>query len=204
MSTTQLMPSERICLKRTRPTLIQSLDVTTVLPRLRAANLFTADEERLILADPRRRERAVQFLAILEKKTSETFKAFCNELEEQSPHLYLVLSDWDKEDSLGSQWPAAKPTYDDDWSAVNRCRQYLLTQIDGAKIVPLLRAELLTPGQRQEILSDPVRERRTEMLLEMLEMKSEAVHHMFVEAVGELYPHVYLELTGKGDGDDDW
>jgi len=40
------------------------------------------------------------------------------------------------------------------------------------------------------------------MLLDWLETKSTHAYHAFVEAVGELYPHIYLELTGSG-GDDD-
>jgi len=39
------------------------------------------------------------------------------------------------------------------------------------------------------------------MLLDWLETKPTSAYHAFVEAVGELYPHIYLELTGSG-GDD--
>jgi len=96
----------------------------------------------------------------------------------------------------------AKGRSNDEWSAISRCRQYILSQVDAANIVPLLLGDSLTSSQRSEILNDPVRERRTETLLEMLETKPNSVHHMFIEAIGELYPHVYLELTGKGDDDD--
>jgi hypothetical protein len=94
----QLMPSERICLKRTREQLVRQLDVTTVLPRLVGAKLFTREEEAQIMTDPRRRERVVMFIGMLEKKNSDTFKTFSNILADQNPHLYLVMSEWDKDD----------------------------------------------------------------------------------------------------------
>jgi len=96
------MPSERLCLKRTRQQLIQSLDVTTVLPPLRAANYFTDEEEQMILADPRRRDRVALFLDMVTKKGTDTFKAFSDILADQSPHLFLIMSEWDKEDSFDS------------------------------------------------------------------------------------------------------
>ena len=100
------MPSERLCLKRTRQQLIQSLDVTTVLPSLRAANYFTDEEEQMILADPRRRDRVAIFLDMVTKKGSDTFKAFSDILADQSPHLYLIMSEWDKEDTFDSLVPS--------------------------------------------------------------------------------------------------
>ena len=103
---TPLMPSERLCLKRTRQQLIQSLDVTTVLPSLRAAGFFTVQEEQTILADPRRRDRVALLLDMISQKGSETFKAFSNELADQSPHLYLIMSEWDKEDNFDSGGPS--------------------------------------------------------------------------------------------------
>jgi len=101
-----LMPSERLCLKRTRHQLIQSLDVTTILPTLRARNYFTVDEEQNILADPRRRDRVALFLDMVAQKGTETFKAFSDVLADQSPHLYLVMSEWDKEDTFDSGGPS--------------------------------------------------------------------------------------------------
>lgn len=101
-----LMPSERLCLKRTRQQLIQSLDVTTILPSLRAARYFTADEEQTILADPRRRDRVSLFLDMVAQKGTDTFKAFSDVLADQSPHLYLIMSEWDKEDTFDSGGPS--------------------------------------------------------------------------------------------------
>ena len=97
-----LMPSERLCLKRTRHKLIQTMDVATILPPLRAANHFTVQEEQTIMADPRRRDRVAMFLDMVAQKGTETFKAFSNVLADQSPHLYLTMSEWDKEDSFDS------------------------------------------------------------------------------------------------------
>jgi hypothetical protein len=94
-------------------------------------------------------------------------------------------------------------TTDDEWDAINRMRDYILTQIDGAEILPLLHdPSLLTAEQRSMILNDPVRERRTQSLLDILEMKPIGAYRAFVDAIGELYPHVYLELTGANDNDD--
>ena len=104
------MPSERLCLKRTRQHLIQSLDVTTILPRLCAGNYFSADEERTILADPRRRDRVAVFLDMVAAKGTEAFKAFSNALADESPHLFLVMSEWDKEDSFASSGHAGSST----------------------------------------------------------------------------------------------
>jgi len=85
---------------------------------------------------------------------------------------------------------------------LNRHRSTLLAQIDGGKIVPLLGGKLLSSGQQTAILNEPVCERRTAMLIDCLETKPAAAYHAFVEAVGELYPHIYLELTGTGQDDD--
>jgi len=97
-----LMPSERLCLKRTRHKLIQTMDVATILPPLRAAGHFSVDEEQTVMADPRRRDRVALFLDMVAQKGTETFKAFSNVLADQSPHLYLIMSEWDKEDSFDS------------------------------------------------------------------------------------------------------
>ena len=106
---TPLMPSERLCLKRTRQQLIQSLDVTSVLPSLRAADHFTDEEVQMILADPRRRDRVALFLDMVIKKGTDTFKAFSDVLADQSPHLYLIMSEWDKEDSFDSLASSGTP-----------------------------------------------------------------------------------------------
>lgn len=204
-----LMPSERLCLKRTRHKLIQTMDVATILPPLRAANHFTVQEEQTIMADPRRRDRVALFLDMVAQKGTETFKAFSNVLADQSPHLYLTMSEWDKEDSFdsgpsGMSSKRQKARADDEWSTLNRCRSSLMAQIDAGKLVPLIAGNVLSSSQKTAILSEPVRERRTAMLLDWLETKPADAFHAFVEAVGELYPHVYLELTGSGRDDDDW
>ena len=85
---------------------------------------------------------------------------------------------------------------------LNRHRSSLLKQIDGGKLVPLLSGKILSSSQQSAILGEPEAERRTAMLLDWLETESTDAYHTFVEAVGELYPHVYLELTGSGQDDD--
>ena len=66
----------------------------------------------------------------------------------------------------------------------------------------MLSGKVLSSAQQSAILKEPSRERRTAMLLDWLETKSADAYDAFVEAVGELYPHVYLLLTGS-DRDDD-
>ena len=58
------------------------------------------EDERQIMTDPRRRERIMVFLTLLEHKSSETYEAFCEILEERFPHLFLLLSDWDDDDVM--------------------------------------------------------------------------------------------------------
>jgi len=84
-------------------------------------------------------------------------------------------------------------------SMLNRHRSTLLAQVDAGKIVPLLKERVLSSAEQSAILAEPVRERRTGMLLDWIERKPAKAYHAFVEAVGELYPHIYLELTGSGD-----
>ena len=93
-----MKPSEKLRLVKSRPALVRSLDVATVLPLLAGPNRFTPDDVARIMADTRRRERVILFLDTMEKKTSDTFQAFCDILEEQSPHLFLALSEWDADD----------------------------------------------------------------------------------------------------------
>jgi len=97
---------------------------------------------------------------------------------------------------------AARKQADDEWSTLNRHRSTLLTQVDAGKLVPLLRGKVLSPSQETAILREPQPERRTAMMLDWLETKTADAYHAFVEAVGELYPHIYLELTGSGQDDD--
>jgi len=88
---------------------------------------------------------------------------------------------------------------DDEWSTLNRHRSSLMAQIDGGKLAPLLAGHVLSASQQTAIRSEPERERRTAMLLDWLETKPTDAYHAFVEAIGELYPHIYLELTGRDD-----
>ena len=85
---------------------------------------------------------------------------------------------------------------------LNRYRHLLMSQIDGAKVAPLLPESVLPRTHLNAIISDQDIERRTAMLLDWLETKSTDAYHAFVDAIGELYPHIYLELTGSGQDDD--
>jgi len=195
--------SDKERLVRARPELVRSLDVAQVLPQLKRPDMYTQDDENKILSDPRRRERVVLFLNILEKKSPETFQAFCDILSERFPHLFLLLSDWDDEDFSGGRL-ANHAGLDDEWAILHRNREYLISQIDSSKLIPLMKSKhVLTEDQERQITNDANRARRTETFLDFLEMKPPGTYAAFLEAVGEIYPHVYLELTNEG-GMDDW
>jgi hypothetical protein len=196
-----MKPGDKERLIRARADLVRSLDVTHVLPLLKRSNMYTQDDEKKILSDPRRRERMILFLNIMEKKSDETFQAFCDILEERFPHLFLLLSDWDDDNMRGL---ASEARLDDEWAILHRNREYLISQIDAAKIASTMRAKnVLNEEQEKQILNDPKCDRRTETFLDFLEMKPKGSFAVFLEAVGEIYPHVYLALTNEG-GDDDW
>ena len=58
-------------------------------------------------------------------------------------------------------------------------------------------------GEEEDLImktKDP--ERRTEAFLDIIELKSGTAHEVFIEALGEVYPHIFLMLT-DGPGDDD-
>jgi len=190
-------------LVRARPDLVRSLDVLQVLPLLKRPEMYTKEDEAKILSDPRRRERMVLFLNLMEKKSCETFQAFCEILEARFPHLFLLLSDWDDDDDASGHL-ANDARVDDEWATLHRYRPYLISQIDAAKIATSLRdKQVLTTEQEQLIINDPQVTRRTETFLDFLEMKPPGTYSTFVEAVGEIYPHVYLTLITDGK-DEDW
>lgn len=96
-----MKPADKEKLVRSRPALVRSLDVPSVLPLLKKPGMFTSEDETKILADPRRRERVILFLNMLEKKSTETYEAFCEILEDHFPHLFLLLTEWDVDDVSG-------------------------------------------------------------------------------------------------------
>jgi len=194
---------DRERLIRARPELVRSLDVAQILPSLRRPDMFNQDDENKILSDPRRRERVIIFLNILEKKSPETYQAFCDVIGARFPHLFLLLSSWDDDDYISGPL-ASEARLDDEWAVIHRNRDYLISQIDAAKIATALRSKnVLTEDQQQQIINDPSTTRRTETFLDFLEMKPPGTYALFLEAVSEIYPHVYLALTDEA-GQDDW
>jgi hypothetical protein len=198
-----MKPVDKERLSKARPELIRSLDVLEVLPLIKRKDMYTKEDEAKILSDPRRRERVVLFLNILERKSCETFQAFCEILESRFPHLFLLLSDCDDDGDV-SGYMASDARVDDEWATLHRYRPFLISQIDAAKIATTMRhKDVLTADQEQIILSDPEVSRRTETFLDFLEMKPPEMYSVFVEALGEIYPHVYLTLINDGE-DEDW
>jgi len=97
-----MTPEDKQRLVKARPELVRSLDVVNVLPLLTRAEMYTKKDVEKIMGDPRRRERVVLFLTMLESKSADTFHAFCDILESRFPHLFLLLSEWDQDD--GDMW----------------------------------------------------------------------------------------------------
>jgi len=200
-----MKPADKERLVKARSDLVRSLDVLHVLPLLKRPDMYTPEDEKKIMSDPRRRERMILFLTIMERKSCETYQAFCEILESRFPHLFLLLSDWDDDGDNGHNTGYSNNArVDDEWASLHRSRDYLISQIDAAKIAPTLRSkQVLTAEQEQMILNDEKVTRRTETFLDFLEMKPPGTYATFLEVVGEIYPHVYLALTDDGD-DDDW
>jgi len=191
-------------LMKAKPDIVRSLEVTQVLPFLKRPGMFTAEDEATILADPRRREQIEIFIKLLETKSDETFQMFCEVLAEKFPHLYLMMSDWE-DDSMTGVPLACDARLHDEWDVLHRHRDYLISQLDAAKFVAPLRAQqVLSAEQERQIVNEPNCERRTEIFLDMLEMKPPAAYDKFLELMGEMYPHIYLALTSDGTGGDDW
>ena len=61
-----------------------------------------------------------------------------------------------------------------------------------------MRQHVLSEEEEQRIGKDGNMERRTEILLDILEMKPSEMYGQFLEIVSDIYPHVYLELTSDG------
>lgn len=64
-----------------------------------------------ILSDPRRRQRAAKLLDIIEQKKTNTYKTFLEAIEDQYPHIYLALVDWEDgdDDLLPDEVEAGSP-----------------------------------------------------------------------------------------------
>jgi len=94
---------------------------------------------------------------------------------------------------------ASEARLDDEWAVLHRCREYLISQIDGAKVASILRQkDVLTVDQESQIIRDKDPQRQTETFLDILEMKPPGTFPIFLEIIGDLYPHVYLALTSDG------
>ena len=53
------------------------------------------------------------------------------------------------------------------------------------------------------VMREDVRERRTEALMDIIELKSPEVYDVLQNAIGDVYPHVYMALIGDACDDDD-
>jgi len=203
-----MKPRDKERLVKFRPALVRGLDVDRVLIPLRQEGLFTDKEEDAIMGDTRRREQVVSFLNILEKKKTETYQKFVEILEEEYPHLYLQLTDWENDaDDLGE--PLASGSHlDDEWSELHRVRAYLVKEIDAADVMSYLRKpgkECISESEEKSILRENDREKRTEALMDIIELKNPEVYDVLQNAIGDVYPHVYMALIGDAcDDDDDW
>ena len=53
------------------------------------------------MLDPRRRYRAEKLLEMVERRGALALEAFQEAIEENYPHLYVLISDWDNETEFG-------------------------------------------------------------------------------------------------------
>ena len=53
------------------------------------------------MLDPRRRYRAEKLLEMVERRGPLALDAFQEAIEENYPHLYVLISDWDNETEFG-------------------------------------------------------------------------------------------------------
>lgn len=62
--------------------------------------------------------------------------------------------------------------------------------------------EILGEMELKQIRAVKNRERRCETFLDILETKESTAHEVFLEAVSEVHPNIYLMLTDRNDDDD--
>lgn len=200
-----MKPKDKERLVRCRPAMIRSMDINLVLPELRADDSFSKKDEESISADPRRRERVIKFLDILEKKKTEVYKRFLDILEHHFPHIFLMLTDWDQDEGAdNTDDPLASYAHlDDDWSILHQARPYLIKEIDAGNLLDYLKShEVLDEDEIRLVQDEKDRYKRTEAFLDVLEMKPQAYYDIFLDSLGEVYPHVYLAMIDD-DHDDD-
>lgn len=99
---------------------------------------------------------------------------------------------------------ASQAQLEDDWSILHQARPFLIREIDASKILPIMRSEDVIDDQEMALVQGvKEKQQRTEALLDILEMKPQAVYDIFLNALGDVYPHVYLAMTGDYDPLDD-
>ncbi len=60
---------------------------------------------------------------------------------------------------------------------------------------------MISQSEEKDIAQCKGPEQRTEVLIDILELKPSGCYEVFLEAVGEIYPHIYLMLTDHDDDD---
>lgn len=203
----RMTPEERKSLRRCKEDIIRTIDVNKVLDIMFHKGALSVEDEDKIINDPRRRQRIAVFLGLLEEKSSETFQVFVEALAEHYPHIYLKLTDWE-EDDLGYQGGANDVdmlNHDkDEWSQVRFYRDYLVKELNCDKILALIEEkEILGEMELRQIRSVKNRQRRCETFLEIIETKESLAYEVFLDAVSQLHPNIYLILTGNKEEDED-
>ncbi|ELU10124.1 hypothetical protein CAPTEDRAFT_187289 [Capitella teleta] len=178
-----------------------------VLPKLRVDNSFTKKDEEAIMSDPRRRERVIKFLDLMEKKKTEVYHRFLDIIENHFPHIFLMITDdWKEEDSIHTMDEpiASHACLDDDWSGIHNARPFLIKEVDAVNIIQYMRShDAIDDEEMALVQKEKDRYKRTEAFLDILEMKPHAFNDIFMDALGETYPHVYLAMSGDKDILDD-
>ncbi len=74
--------------------------------------------------------------------------------------------------------------------------------MDAERIMPHLEGkEVFTEEEEKTIMDEKDTEKRTEAFLDIIELKTATAYDLFIEALGEVYPHVFLMLTDQQDKD---
>ena len=84
-----------------------------------------------------------------------------------------------------------------------RSRPALMRSMDVVVILPALRqAGAFSDADEAAVMAPPQRRRRAVALLDIVEKKRSEEYAVFLEALSQHYPHLYLTLTDWDDEDD--
>ena len=87
---------------------------------------------------------------------------------------------------------------EDEWATLQRAREFLIDEIDATHLVPNLRkANILDDEDVDIIMHEYSLGRRNEAFLDIIETRDAAAYSVFLEVLSDLYPHLYLIISGQ-------